>query len=328
MLLRDITKIKESIPVNATLDYEKLKPFVSDAERIVKETISSVFYDELDAYLENPLPVNAYFDNVIKKLQDSISFLAFHLGFDILNTVFSNQGFHRIETEDGSKKALFQRQEENLKKTFKVQGYNKLDLTLEYLESNKAEFGTWVASDAYTLMKSNIINSAREFSYIYNINNSRLAFLKLRSTQTVAEDFDIIPLIGLDLFAEIKTQILADSLSTENQALIPHLKKAVAYRTIFRGGLSLLAELNDFGFLSQEEKYFNTDNFKKESPATLEIAAKVLDDAGQRGASYLRSIESFLKKNLTDYPLYANSNAYDETGSVFDLKSTSKIGVI
>ncbi|MDF1546416.1 MAG: hypothetical protein P1P88_01250, partial [Bacteroidales bacterium] len=221
MILSDIAKVKEFLPVNKTLEFEKLQPFVADAERIVEETISTEFYEEMVSYLANPVPIKPYFDKVVLKLQDGISFLAFHLGFDILNTVFSNQGFHRIETEDGSKKALFQRQEENLKRTFKVQGYNKLDLALEYLEKNKAEFSTWTNSDAYTLMKSNFINSTREFSSIYNINNSRLVFQKLRNAQNLAEDFDIIPLIGRDLYDEIKTQIATDNLDEANQKFLP-----------------------------------------------------------------------------------------------------------
>jgi hypothetical protein len=332
MLLRDIAQIKEFIPVNNSLDFVKVQPFVQDAERIVEDVIGSALYNELDTYVNShletePPTVNAYFDSVINKLCNSISFLAFHLGYDVLNTVFSNTGFHRVETEDGSKKALFQRQEESLKRTFKLQGYNKLDLALEYLEKNKAEFDTWTASDAYTLMKSNFINSTKEFSSIYNINNSRLVFLKLRNAQVVAEDFDIKTMIGADYFEELKAQILADNLSDANEVFVIYLKKAVAYRTIFRGGLSLIAELNELG-LYKNEIASSTDNIIKETAVSEQLATRILEDAEQKGMAYLRSCESFLKKNIADYPLYAASDAYDETGTVYNLSSTTKIGVI
>lgn len=327
MLLRDITKVKEFVPVNNSLDYQKLLPFVQDAERIVEEAIGSELYNALDAYQEASDPVNAYYDKAINKLQNSVSFMVFHLGFDVLNTVFSNTGFHRVETEDGSKKALFQRQEESLRKTFKLNGYNKLDLALEYLELNKTQFTTWTASSAYTLMKTNFINSTREFSAIYNINNSRLVFIKLRSAQVVAEDFDIRGMIGIEFFDELKAQILADSLTPENAKFIPYLQKAVAHRTIYRGGLSLVAELNEYG-LYKNEIESNTDNTKKETAVSEQLATRILEEAEMRGMSYLRTCETFLKKNIADYPLYAASDAYDETGSVYNLSSTTKIGVI
>jgi len=335
MLLRDVTMIKEFVPVNASLEYQKLSPFVSDAEKIIIELISEEFYDELDAYVDSLEPQdppaepthNAYYDALLILLRHSISFISFHFGFDMLNTVFSNQGFHRIENADGSKKALFQRQEENLKRTFKVQGYNKLELALAYMENNKEEFATWVASDAYTITKSYFINSSNEFSDIYNISNSRLVFLKLKNAQVLAEDFDIKPLIGIDYYDSLKAQILSGTISDEDAMFLIILKKAVAYCSIARGGYSLIAELNEFGFY-QFMSESNELNFRIESAASEKMIGSILAYAEKIGKSYLRSCESFLKKNITDYPLYANSTAYDDTYSVYDLKGTDKIGII
>ena len=72
----------------------------------------------------------------------------------------------------------------------------------------------------------------------------------------------------------------------------------------------------------------NSGNSKKQSAASKEVANEIIQQTGQRGTAYLKSCESFLRKNIDDYPLYANSSAYDESGSVFDLKGTDKIGII
>ena len=326
MLINDINKVKEFLPVNKSLEFDKLKPFVVDAERMVSEIIDGDFYNDLVVYDSDPdHEVNDYFDKLIVKLQDSISFLAFHLGFDIMNTVFSNQGMHRIENDESGKKALFSRQEENLKRGFKLLGYNKLDLAFEYMEKNKAQFPTWVASDAYTLSRQHFINSTREFSAIYNINNSRLVFMKVKSAQTLVEDFDIKPLIGIDYYDELKEQVATDSLSDANKAFMIYLQKAVAYQTIFRTGPGLIIELNEFG-MYQTEFETNLNNVKKEGAVAFSIASAIIDIAGITGNSYLKSCESFLKKNIDDYPLYANSDAYDDSGDV--IEGTDKIVVI
>ncbi len=328
MLINDINRVKEILPVNVSFEFQKLKPFVFDAERIIEETIGSEFYNELDThYNTDPFTPDAAKDNIITLLQEPITYLAFYLGFDILNTVFSNQGFHRIENEESGKKTLFQRQEENLRQTFKSQGYNRLDICLKFLEDNKTDYPTWTASEAYTLMKSNFINSTKEYNEIYNINNSRLVFLKLRNIQKVVEDFDIIPLIGRAMFDELKQQIKADSLTPVNLKLVELIKKAVAHRTIFRGGVELLTELNEYGLYKNQIKD-NIRNFKTKDIAEEEIYLKIFKKAEETGQAYLKSVESFMKTNITDYPLFENSTAFDDTRSIYNIQGTDKIGFI
>lgn len=336
MLLRDISIIKEFIPVNASLEYQKLKPFATDAERIIENTIGTEFYSELDNYLDlsgegdwdDPVPPaegitaeNA--DKIIALLQDSISYLTFDFGFDVLNTVFSNQGFHRIENEDGSKKSLFQRQEENLRQTFKQQGYNKLEYALAFLETNKDDYVTWADSDAYTMQLCNFINSATEFSKIYNINSNRLVFQKLRSIQNMVEDFDIKPLLGGSLFDEIKTQIAAGTLTNPNNILLGFIKKAVAFRCFFRGGFDLAMEISELGFFQVQYPGGNTDNIKSKT-MSAEMINKLTDNAEKNGQAYMRTLESYLQNNAATYPLYTPS----EARSIFALSGTDKIGII
>lgn len=327
MLVTTIEEIKQFLPVSKSLKLDIIKPSLNDAERIIEETIGSGFYAELDIYNANPTPENLYFEKLITKLKDSISFLAFHIGFDDLNTIISNQGIHRIENDEDGIKALFQRQEENLKTNYKVKGYNKLDLALQFLEANKAQFATWAASEEYTLAKSNFINSAKKFSSIYNINNNRLFFLKLRNFQALVEDFDIKPLIGHQLFAQLKTEIASDSLTAENKALVDYIQKAVAYRSIYRGNVQLITDVNEYGFF-QKELEKSEKNIKTQAPVKESLLDKLLSNAEYIGNSYLRSIESFLKSNLASYPLFENSTAYDDTGSVFDIDINSKVVTI
>jgi len=333
MLLRDITKVKEFIPVNASLSFGKLLPFVADAERVIETTIGTEFYTELDAYITSlvptdppadpPVEVDEKQEAIIKLLQDSISYLAFDLGFDIMNTTISDQGMHRIETADGTKKALFQRQEENLRQSFRQQGYNKLEYALNFLEKNKADYATWTASEAYTLQLSNFINSASDFSRAYNINNNRLVFQKLRSVQTLVEDFDILPLIGRPLFDELKTQIKAANITQLNKVLIEFISKAVAYRCIYRGGLNLAVELSDMGFSQIMFPGLGNDNIKAKT-IEYDMIKAMMNRAEMNGLAYLKACEGYLKKYSASYPLFVPS----ASNSLWDLKGSDKIGII
>jgi len=325
MLVDTINIIKEYLPVGDTFTYEKIKTFVSGAESELAKVIGKTFYDQLDAHVPTTPP--GITDLLIDKFQDSICYTAYYLGFDIINANFSNQGIHRIEDEAKGKRALFQRQEVELKNTFKRTGYNKLDDALAFLEENKSSFSTWTSSPEYTMNRSHFINTTSDFHSYFNINNSRLVFLKLRPYQTFAEDFDVIAAIGRDYFDELKTQIAADTLTAANITFVNRLKKAVAQLTIYHGGYSLLSDMNEFGLYTVEHAS-NTDNFVKQTQLKELFFDKIISAAKINGDAYLNACKKFLKENIADYPTYANSDAYDADATTDRPTGTNKIVII
>ena len=157
MLVRTIEEIREFLPVNVSLEYARVQPIIYEVENRVINVIGIELYTELDDYLDTPAPANTSYDTAIKLLRSAIAWLLFDVGYDILNTQFSNQGFHRVETEQGGKKPLFQRQEIMLRKSFRETGNNRLDQVLAYLENNSVEFSVWTASSSYTAIRDNYI---------------------------------------------------------------------------------------------------------------------------------------------------------------------------
>ena len=323
-MLLDIDKLKELVPVSKSLSIEKVGMFIDDAEEIIENTISSAFYAELLAYTSG----DTVTDELILKLQKSISYICLFLGFDIMNAFISNQGFARIESEKSGTKSMFQRQEENLKETFKRSGYNKLDSALTFLETNKANFETWTSSDEYTLSLRNFINSATVFNSIFGINKSRLVFIKLRPAITLAEDMEILPLIGRAFFDELKLQILDDTLTAKNQKVVDYIQKTVAYATIARGGYSLLGEINEYGVIKIESGT-NTANYKTKSQIEKSAFDVIIDNAESNAKAYKSSINGLMRANIADYPTYAASSAYNEAVSLYDgIKGSAKFKVI
>ncbi len=312
MILNDINKIRKILTASKSLSFDKLEPFIEDTENDLKLVIGLAFYDELDSYTGS----DAIILEAINLLQKSIAYTAYFKGFDMLNVVFSNQGVHRIETEDGGKKALFQRQEENLKRNFKVTGYNKLDTALAYLEKNKASFPTWTASDEYTLAKRNFINSTSDFNDIYNINNSRLVFLKLRRYQNLAEDFIALPLIGRAFFDELKTQIKDDTVSSWNMSFLIFLKSAIAHGTIAHGGFNLVYELVDFGIIKIEDQQ-NAPNFKTQTKINEDDFKTLINRAKETADSYIKICAAYLNENINEFPTYRDSSAYDADANLY-----------
>ncbi len=318
-MLTNINTINETFPVSKSLTVEKVGAFIEDAENIIAKVISEDFYNELDNYTGS----NVIYLTLIKKLQKSIANLTFYIGYELINTHISNQGFQRLETGKGGKQPLYQRQEIALKNKFKTTGYLKLDTALQYMELNKDTFTVWKSSDEYTLSKDNFINSTIEFNKIYIINASRLVFLKLRPAQALTEDFDLIPLIGREFFDELKTQIKTDTLTTENLNAVNYIKKVIAFGTIFRGGISLISNLTETGIFKIENS--SNSNYTKQLHAN-EIIFKLLEEAEKNMNYYLKILSGFLKQNIINYTTYSESSAYDgNVNMYFRTKGTEKV---
>jgi hypothetical protein len=323
MIVRDIEIIRVNIPVSKSLTLARIQPFVNTAEDVIKRTIGAAQYALLDAYERDD--TNAYYDAVLKFIDASVCNLAYFVGFDMLNAIFSDQGIHRIETEAGDKKALFQRQELNIKDTLKITAYRNIDFALAYMETSPMAFAEWVDSPEYTLSKRNFINSTDEFQKYFDINESRILFSKLRLYQQYAEDFDIIAGIGSAYYNELKSQISAGTLSPENAAFLPYLQKAVANLSIGYAGQKFNFMLDDMGFRNTEHSN-NTDNMR-ERKGDVDVTNSITMQTMELGKRYLNTSISFLKNNLTDYPTYANSDAYSSE-SLDRTSGTEKIIMI
>jgi len=327
MLVRNINTIKGYIPVSASLDFPRIEPILPEAEQRIVQGIGIEMYEVLDAYITSSEGtghvVNMFYDKAIQLLQSSIAWTLFDVGFDILNTHFSNQGFHRIENEQG-KKPLFQRQELSLRATFRSGGANRLDHALTYMALNSAEFLAWVGSSAYTGMRDNFIWTTSQFQAIININASRLVFQRLRQTMHLVADLHIRPVIGSALHEEVLNQIAVNNISAANMALLPYLQKALAHRTMFYGNTELLTQLDETGIniLSWAS---NQNNFEKKDQPREELIASYLRRAEMNSKSYISGVESFLKANIDTYPLYKNSEAYDAAGVFSPYKNDGKI---
>jgi len=309
MLVRTIEQIKEFTPVNVSLEYDRVKPILYEVENRVTNLIGVELYNALDNYITTPTdPVNAYYESVIKLLRSSIAWLLFDVGYDILNTQFSNQGFHRIEVEQGGKKTLFQRQELMLRKSFRETGNNRLDQVLAYLENNSDQFTQWKNSTAYTAIRDNYIWTTKQYSDIININNSRLVFQRLKQNMMTVSELYVQPLIGEAMHLEILDQISTDTLSTANSKLLKYLQKGVAFTTMANAGMEFIMQISEMG-LHVISTATNTDNTVEVSLPPMQVINDFLKRASINGESYFRTTESFLKLNSTDYPLYTNSTA-------------------
>lgn len=304
MLFKSITEIKEYLSVSKDLAFDKIKPYIESAERdFILKLLGKEQYAELQTHYDEP-GEDEKLKALLQLVQTALINLAFYRGFSFLSVKISDQGFQRVE---GDKfKGLFMNQEKNLKETFKVDGHNSLDRVLEYLEDNIADFEKFKLSANYTIRKNALIPDTATFDAIYDINNSRLVFLKLRRFMKQVEDLDLLPVIGAPLLTRIKTELAKDEPDEKITALVPALREPIAYLSIARGIKELRMNITDNGVFFESKDSTSDDAFKSKAISD-NVALVTAEQAGVTGLQYMEILKDILKSTLEDYPEYIGS---------------------
>jgi hypothetical protein len=312
-------EIKQYISVNASIAYKSISPYIESAERdFIKPLLGSDQYQELLSYYDDPSSWDpgegsASAGNLallLKMVQRPLINIAYWRGFPMLSVNLGDSGAFRTERE--GQKPLFQYQEENLKNSFKQDGFNSLDNLLEFLEEKINDFPKFKDSDNYTVFKSKFIRTAPEFNLIYNIGSSRLVFLRLQPFIDQVNDFEIIPALGRSFFDEIKAIMVsgADLLDLQKQ-LIDLIKKVQAFMSVSRGITELGINITDKGLFFDTTQSTGT-NIRNQSVIPDNHLDMLRRNADNTGKAYMQYLLDFLHTNILDFPTYAEFSGYNQ----------------
>lgn len=116
----------------------------------------------------------------------------------------------------------------------------------------------------------------------------------------LAQDQRIQPIIGSGIYAELKTQIQANTLTSLNTTLldnyiVPALRMWVMY------------EYTIPSVYKYRNKNTGTQNSENNSPADMESLFKLMDYWKDKAEWYSERITMYLLQNATSYPLYQNA---------------------
>ena len=328
-----VEEVRKYISVNSSLTFDALIPYIESAEaNYIKKILGNDQYLELCSYYSepgvwgdnpaNPKTEGTWLAKLLPLVQKSLINLAFLNGYSILSINLGDSGAYRKETEN--QKALYQYQEENLKNTFRTEGFNTLDAILEFLEENIENFPVFSASDTYTVFKSKFINTTKAFNEFYNINNSRLVFLHLQKYIDLVNDFAIIPVIGRPFFDELIFLLTSGAdLTGSQQSVIKFIQKIQAFLSISKGIASLGINITYNGayFFSDAS---NSSNHIKKDPVTIDNLNLDMNNAEDTGKAYIDYLKDFLHENIDAFPTYAAFNAYNEGEPVGHRDNTNK----
>jgi hypothetical protein len=321
-------EIRKFIPVSTASDFDTIAPHINNAERdylipvIGQETYSDLlrwyageFYGS-GSSSGTPDPDKTQWDELLLLVQASVAHIAFWIGFDLINSYITDDGFKRVESE--KVKSLFKYQEDALKKYFRTNGFNGLDTVLQYLENNIEAFPKFAVSDQYTVLKSSFIPNTAVFNKIVFISNSRLTFLRMIPHMQLIEETDIRLVMGEVALAELKDEMVKDNPNTTKTAVVPLVQKAIAFLASAMLMEESGADLLDNGlYFTANIAISNNDTEKK--PASTDRIASLVRRNRNFGNAYLDQIRSYLVAHAADW-----SDVAISTGKVLRRDNTDK----
>ena len=241
----------------------------------------------------------------------------------VVNGVVTHQlsldatGVHIMSTE--TSKTAFQWQTNQYQALLQRRGLANLDALVQWLEAHadaSPELQAWAASAAGQRHRQELFTSTADFQLYENISASRAVFEALGPVRRRLERFELGPVLGEELLAELREQVLNRSLTSENENLLrTYVYPALASLTIGHAvpelGLALSGDGIDLTIARQD------DSNAKEADAGLDqLLRSKASEALLAGARYLRQLTSYLDRtaSATRLVTYFHSPTYSAPG--------------
>jgi hypothetical protein len=316
-LIRTIDQFCAHVRVSADgTKLENLEPDLRVAERRhLRPVLGAALYNELSA-LSN--------DDVQAALDDSTSATGGLLR--LVHEALANLGLleylplNQLQINDGAVYVVsggsrpFQWQIDQLKASLRGKGYNALESVLEYLEAHLADFPAWATSPAAVQAREQLIASAAEFTRHYDIASSRLTYQALLATLRKVERFELEPVLSFEYLTELKAQLVAGAVSTDNQVVLERfLRPALAHLVV----AAAIPEVGlTFNGSAVELNIFRPDDANaKEADASLDqLLSLKMSKARADGLVFLTQLRRHLNMWASGirFATYFNSSAYTD----------------
>jgi len=312
-IIQDIDTFRTVVPVNKSMAYSTLSPFISQAGyKYLRPIMGVTEYDNFVTAVEGA-STNAAQDAILPFAEKASAFYALLVGMPILNVNIGDLGISQQASGDGTAQSISQWRTTDLTLYLADQGDYWADELLAKMESMAAaSFPDWEASPSFTTAKELMISNTTTLSEYVNIKDSRRTFLALRKFIILSQTKHIRPVIGKPLLDQIRTELLAGTLTAANTTLLDLIRPALAHLTIMEAIPQINVKVEADGITI---KSMSTAPDRKNTLAADSTAiAEALRRAEETGKMYLVAIKSFLddSDNIANYPLYASSDAYIE----------------
>jgi hypothetical protein len=238
MIVRNTETLQKYISVNASLEYDTLKPYISQAER--KHVKSLIGAEQFAIFDVETAPTDVKILEAYQLSEEAICNFAMYYALPIINSQITEAGVFYSVNQDV--KTSSDKSFKELQRSFKTAAHEALDEMFKVMESNLSDFTAWTENDVYKEHQSLLVNSTEIFNKHYNIFNSRQTFLALKAEIKIVEFQYIKAVIGAELLKEIKNPQTNEN-RKEAKELLQQSIVCFTIAKIMQNGLFILGAL-------------------------------------------------------------------------------------
>jgi hypothetical protein len=144
---------------------------------------------------------------------------------------------------------------------------------------------------------SNVLFISEQFLKDNTVINDNVEFKQLRPVIMAAQDMQIQEAIGSALFAELKAQVIASTVTSLNNTLITdYIQPALLYWCLAEAPLVITYKLANKGMV--------THNSENQSPASMNEVNYMAKQYRAKAEWYTNRITEYLLLNEQSYPLF------------------------
>ncbi|MBC7416640.1 MAG: hypothetical protein H7325_00610, partial [Pedobacter sp.] len=207
-LITTIIEVREHLPVNFTADFDRLKPYLDNAERLyILKVIGKTEFEELATIYQTAAnTVSAIVDDKVRAAVFAAQKIITNIGFLMaVPTLSLSIGAAGIQIHSNTeKKQAFQWQVEDFKSSLQEIGFGGIEELLEILTSNPIIFSSYINSNEYLANTKYLITTAEEFNKHFEIKSSRFLFQTLGSLMARIEVHVLERIFGEVFMASVK----------------------------------------------------------------------------------------------------------------------------
>jgi hypothetical protein len=297
MLIRSIDHLQKAVPVANTLDWEKVKPWVMNAQvTFIRPILGKDLIAELDTAMDaSPTDIQ---QELIDGIQFALGNLAL-MDFAAINMgVIGDGGTMEVQANEaqGARQWVTVAQI----KTMIQAGFRRLEDTIVFLEENVASFESWKDSVYYTEGRKRLVPNALVFDQFYKIGESAWLYYQLLPYLRKVEEGPVLSLLGSNYLAELRTKLASDgpTFSAQEAQLLSFLRDGCCNLAMAKGLLRLAVEMGTAGVTLQRTN--TSQSVVAFEPLSREEKADLIKQAEADGNAAMEQARNYLYANAED----------------------------
>lgn len=296
-------EIGKFVPTSASLSFDKMESSLQSASDLfLLPLLGADMMTDLDTIYDKESSTRTEQEQqLLDHAQRAVANLAMWYNFDALQLRITDQGFQRQGSDDWQQ--AFKYQEDRLREGFKTKGFNAVDLLLDFLEENVAEFTDYEDAPAHIDREKALVKDTDEVQKWVNIGHSRLMFLRFSAEFPTVDEDVLMPELGAKLYDKLIQWVAGDEQYPEKyEVTLEDFRKRCVRVIVTAAAIRILKHT---GSLTERGLYFEevctgaTENRTKKTATDAQIGNRMeIFESDLRHA--LASLRSFVRENYTD----------------------------